>query len=150
MCYSWLMYNFHQFLNHWQNGYLRFGLSCPIDLCPCRARQNNGHTVNEAQSSARVTSVNRLPGSSGGGDQANPTNTEFSSRHTELVLSWGWGGSEGGGGKTRQDKTLFTLGPLLNGVGGIYTKYLSKTRDNNGCRICYCFSGSRRLPIISP
>ena len=28
-----------------------------------------------------------------------------------------------------QDKTLFTLGPLLNGVGGIYTKYLSKTRD---------------------
>ena len=30
---------------------------------------------------------------------------------------------------TRQDKTLFTLGPLLNGVGGIYTKYLSKTRD---------------------
>ena len=26
-------------------------------------------------------------------------------------------------------KTLFTLGPLLNGVGGIYTKYLSKTRD---------------------
>ena len=25
----------------------------------------------------------------------------------------------------RQDKTLFTLGPLLNGVGGIYTKYLS-------------------------
>ena len=31
--------------------------------------------------------------------------------------------------KTRQDKTLFTLGPLLNGVGGIYTKYLCKTRD---------------------
>ena len=31
--------------------------------------------------------------------------------------------------KTRQDKTLFTLGPLLNGVGGIYTKYLRKTRD---------------------
>ena len=30
---------------------------------------------------------------------------------------------------TRQDKTLFTLGPLLNGVGGIYTKYLCKTRD---------------------
>ena len=28
-----------------------------------------------------------------------------------------------------QDKTLFTLGPLLNGVGGIYTKYLCKTRD---------------------
>ena len=24
---------------------------------------------------------------------------------------------------------LFTLGPLLNGVGGIYTKYLCKTRD---------------------
>ena len=31
--------------------------------------------------------------------------------------------------KTRQDKTLFTLGPLLNGVGGIYTKYVCKTRD---------------------
>ena len=30
---------------------------------------------------------------------------------------------------TRQDKTLFTLGPLLNGLGGIYTKYLCKTRD---------------------
>ena len=28
----------------------------------------------------------------------------------------------------RQDNTLFTLGPLLNGVGGIYTKYLCKTR----------------------
>ena len=27
------------------------------------------------------------------------------------------------------NKTLFTLGPLLNGVGGIYTKYLCKTRD---------------------
>ena len=29
----------------------------------------------------------------------------------------------------RQDNTLFALGPLLNGVGGIYTKYLSKTCD---------------------
>ena len=29
----------------------------------------------------------------------------------------------------RQDKTLFTLGPLLNGVGGIYTKHFCKTRD---------------------
>ena len=25
--------------------------------------------------------------------------------------------------------TLFTLGPLLIGVGGIYTKHLCKTRD---------------------
>ena len=31
--------------------------------------------------------------------------------------------------KTRRDKTLFRLGSLLNGVGGIYTKYLCKTRD---------------------
>ena len=30
---------------------------------------------------------------------------------------------------SQQDKTLFTFSPLLNGVGGIYTKYLCKTRD---------------------
>ena len=29
-------------------------------------------------------------------------------------------------GKTRQDKTLFTLGPLLNAVGEKYTKYICK------------------------
>ena len=31
--------------------------------------------------------------------------------------------------QTRQDNTLFILGPLLNGVGGIYTKYLCEIRD---------------------
>ena len=33
-------------------------------------------------------------------------------------------------GYRTKTKTLFTLGPLLNGVGGIYTTHLCKTRDS--------------------